>query len=117
MRGNTAVEAFPAKPRCSVTQFDRKLNLARRPGSLTDNSESAAPHYIGWQAEIHEVEHIEELGAKLDCAEFGIASAPERRVFHQGDVEILETRSAECVPAQGSEAPMIRARPSGNVYR
>jgi len=44
------------------------LNLSRRACRLADDSEATAPHDVGRQSKIHDVENIEELGAKFEHA-------------------------------------------------
>src|ERR1051325_4411561 len=65
-----------------VNDLQRELNLPRGSRGLADDSEAAAAHDIRRQAEIHEVEYIEELRAKFQRAQLGIAALPEGRVFN-----------------------------------
>src|SRR5579872_2085995 len=101
----------------SVNHLQRKLYLARGAGGLADDAKAAAPQNVGWQPEIHQVEHVEKLGAKFQGAELCISAAAEGRVLDQRDVEILEARSAEGVAPQGAKAAVVRAGASGQVDR
>jgi len=49
----------------SINHFQRELNLPRVPCRLADDAEAAAPQNVRRQAEIHDVENVEELGAKF----------------------------------------------------
>ena len=71
----------------------------------------------GREAEIHDVENIEELRAELKRAQLGISSMTEWRVFDQRDIEIMKARSAKCVAAQCSKSTLIWACASGNIDR
>jgi hypothetical protein len=54
--------------RGSVNQLQRKLYLPRRPRGLADDAEATPTQNVGRQPEIHQVEYVEELGAKFHRA-------------------------------------------------
>src|SRR5208337_4333320 len=62
-----------------------------------------------------DIEHVKELGAKLEDAEFTVSPVPEGGIFDQGNVVLMKTGSAKSVAAQGAEAAGIRAGASGEV--
>ena len=81
----------------SINNFQGKLNLPRRSRGLADDAKSASVHNVRWQPEVHDVEDIEELGAKLQRPEFGVAAMPERCIFDHREIEAVESRSAKSV--------------------
>src|SRR2546430_12662801 len=96
----------------SIGQFQRKLDLPRRPGCFADNPKTAAANDVRRQAKIHLVKNVKELGAKLQVREFAISAAAERRVLDQGHVELTEGRPAEGVAAERSENALVGAGPA-----
>src|SRR5574337_819447 len=49
----------------SIEQFERELKLTRRAGGAVDEAEAGAAHDVGRQAEINEIEDVEEFGTEL----------------------------------------------------
>src|ERR1019366_3745920 len=93
----------------SENHLQRKLNLPRRSRGLADNPKPAAAQDVRRSSEVHDVEDVEELCAKFECAEFCVAAAAEGSVFDQRHVEIVEAGPAERAPAQRSEAAVVGA--------
>jgi hypothetical protein len=62
-KGSAATAALMA---ALVKQFDRELDLSAGDGRAVYLAEARAQDDIGWQAEIHEVERVEELSPKLE---------------------------------------------------
>src|SRR5512146_962241 len=98
-----------------VNHLQRELNLPRIAGRFADHPEAAARHDVIGQAEVHDIENIEELGAKFERAEFGIAAATEGRVFDQSDIKIVKGGAAESVAAQCSETSLVGASATRQV--
>ena|SRR6266481_4042498 len=103
--------------RNSINQFQRELDLTRRPGCSTDESEAAAADRIGGQSKIDNVEDVEKLGAKLNYTQFPAASVSKRSVLDQRHVELMKAWSAKSIAPQRSKPAMIRARASRDVDR
>ena len=101
----------------SVNQLQGELNLARRSGGLADDAKAASAQNVGRQPEIYQVENIEELGAKFHRPQLRASPMPERSVFDQRDVEVLESRSAKGVAPQRAETPMVGTGAARNVDR
>src|SRR5262249_26792032 len=100
------VRRFPPRPAAPIRsaarivsedELEGELQLARSTCGPAIHSEARAAHDVGGQAEIHQVEGVEELGAKLQGDGFGVAAAREWCVLHQGDVEVAVAWSAEGV--------------------
>src|SRR2546428_1217450 len=99
----------------SVVQFQRKLDLARRPGGLADHTKPAAENNVGGQTEIHFVEDIEELSSKLKDREFAVSAMAEGGVLNQGEIEIAEAGTSKRATAKNAKTALVRARSAGNV--
>ena len=76
--------------------------MSGRAGGLVDVAEAAASDHIRRQAEVRNIEDVEELGADLHGAKFGASAAAEGRVFDERDIEIVITGSAKRVATQRS---------------
>ena len=117
----SAFQLFPRSRRANssslINHLQRELDLPRRSGSLADNAESAPPHNVRWQAEIHDVEQIKKLRSKLQRAQFPISAMPESSVFDQREIKVVIFRAAKCVAPQPAESPEIRPRTSRNIDR
>ena len=105
------------KAAVSVNDLHRELDLPRRTSCLADDAETTAGNDIRWQAEVHDVEDVEELSTKLDGAELRIPTMTKRSVLNYGEVKIVVCRATECISAESAEASLIRARAAGNIYR
>ena len=81
---------------------------------INDTKARTAQDVYG-QAEGHEVEGVEELGAELQGRGLGTLAAAEGCILDQGEVEIMEARCAEGIPPQGSEAALVGPRAAGNA--
>jgi hypothetical protein len=91
--------------------------LPGRPRRLTDKTESAAVDDIGGQAEVHDIENIEELRAEFQSPEFSVATMSKRRIFDDREIEIVIGRTPEGVSSQGPKTPLVGTRAPGNVDR
>jgi hypothetical protein len=58
---------------------------------------------------VYEVEDIEELGTKLERAEFSATAATEWRVFDDCDIEIDVPRSTKGVATERTEIALVRS--------
>jgi len=105
------------KEQTSVNQFERELNLARRPCRLADNSKAAAAHNVGRQSKIHNIKDVEELRAKFKDPQLALTATPKRRVFDQGHIKVAEARSSKRVAAQRAKAAAIGACPASHIDR
>src|SRR5882762_609401 len=101
----------------SENYLHRELHLARRPRSLTDDSKSTPAHNIRGQSKLHQIEYVEELGAKFQRTQYTVRRMAERRVLDQGEIEIMEGRSSERVASERSEAALVGAGTAGQVDR
>ena len=63
---------------------------------------------------VHEVEDIEELGTKLERAEFSATAATEWRVFEECYIEIDVPRSTKAVATERTEIALVR---SGTAWK
>ena len=102
------------KTRLSINHFQGKLNLPRGSRGLADNAKSTSVHNVRWQPEVHDVEDIEELGAKLQRAEFRVATVPEGSVFNHREIEAVKRGTTKRVSTQSAEASTMRAGPFWN---
>src|SRR5258705_9431326 len=72
----------------SINQLQRELYLPRRARRLADDPEATAKNNVGRQSEIHDVENIEEFGAKFEHCQLAVAPASDRRVLDQRHIKI-----------------------------
>ena len=98
-----------------VNQFQGELYLARGSSGSADNSEAAAEKDVGGQGKIYDIEDVEELGAEFENGQLAFATAAERRVFNQRQVEVAKMRATKSVAAQSSKAAAVRAGPASDV--
>src|SRR5581483_6171270 len=82
-----------------------------------DDPKSAAAQNVVRQAKVHDVENVEELGAKFDCRKFGISAMTHGRVLNQRKIEVVKRRPAERVASQSSEPALVWACSARNVNR
>src|SRR5579863_1522437 len=76
-----------------VNELQGELNLAGCAGGTADLAEACSCQGIGRQAHIHNVEQVEELGAKLQIHQLDAARTPaERCALDQGKVEVIVGR-------------------------
>lgn len=104
-------------PGASEDQLKRKLHLPGRALSLIDDAKATAADDVHRQAEVHEVKEIEDFNAELHCQGFGISPPAECRIFHDGEVEIVEPRTSKGAAPKGSDSPLIGAGPAGKPNR
>ena len=79
--------------------------MAAGAGGFADFAEAGAGEDVGWEAHVDDVEDVEELGAELEVDQFGAALArAEWGVFDEGEVEVVIGGSAEGVATEGAEA-------------
>ena len=71
---------------------------------MVDHSKPRAEQDVGRQSKIYQIEHVEELGSKLEFDGF----RSEGSLFHQGDIEVVKTGSPKGVSAQSPETAIIR---------
>src|ERR1035438_4197997 len=82
---------------------------------MVDFSEAWPKYYSRGQSEIHQVEDIEELGAKLQGGALAAATRHQRRILDHRDIQIFKRRPAESIPAQRAESAVVGPRAAGNV--
>src|SRR6516225_1496663 len=111
-----ACQSKPGKP-ASVNELEGELDLARRPRCSGDDAEAGSSEDVVGKAEVHQVEYVEELGAKFQRGQLRVTPMSEGSVFDEGDVVVLKTGAAKGVASQRTEAAMIRAGASRNIDR
>lgn len=85
--------------------------MPRGSGIFTDDSKLAAAHRVGRNAEIDDVEDVEEFRAKLQYAKPAPAAMAERRVFDQCNIELMEGGAAKRAAPQSAEEAGIGPLP------
>src|SRR5579863_3000055 len=98
-----------------VNQLQRKLDLPRSPRGFIDHSEPASAHHIRRQSEIHNVEHIKKLGAKLHNPQLIFPAPPKRRILNQAEIEILVPRPAKRISPQRPKSSAVRPGTSRHI--
>src|SRR5437660_9558930 len=99
----------------SVDDFQRELNLPRRPRGFADDPEPAPVHNVRRQPKIHDIKDVEELCAKLERSHFRIATMAERCVFNERKIEVVKCGPTECVAPKSAETPAMRPGSSRNL--
>src|SRR5437764_14702803 len=91
--------------------------MTRRSRRLDDDPETDLAHNVTWQSEVHDVEGVEKLSAKLDRSQFRIAAMTTWSVVDQCKVEIVKSRSAKRIASQGPKATSVGPGASGKIDR
>src|SRR5438477_11076334 len=99
----------------SINQLQRELDLPRGACRLADNSEAGATNNVGRQSEIHDVEDIEEFGAKFEHCQLALGPASERGVLDQRHIKITIAWPTKGVATQRAKTAMIRPGSCGNI--
>ena len=89
--------------------------MPRRSCGFADRAKPTAEHGIGRQAEIHDIENIEELRAKLQNSPLAIDSMSERRVLDQCEIKLMKAWSAKGIASKRTEDTLVWATASWNV--
>lgn len=84
---------------------------------FADDAEAAAAQDIGGEAEIYDVEEVEEFAAKFDVAKFRGAAVPDGGVFDHREVVVVVAGGAKGVAAEGAEAALVRSGAARDVNR
>src|SRR4029077_8931946 len=74
-----------------------ELDLSGRTCRLADLSKPASEHRVGRQPEIHDVEDVEELRAKLHHPPLAVPAPAKWRVLDQRNVELMKARTSKRV--------------------
>ena len=104
-----------ARPCALVDQLEGELHLTGRAGGAVDEAEAGAPHDIGRQSKVDQVEDIEDLSAELEGKRFPASPAAEGRVFGQRDVKIMEPRAAKGIAPELSGPSLVWTCSPGHV--
>jgi len=115
-RLGSALEAKRA-PFCELSlkgEVQGELDLAGRPGGFVDDTEARAEQGVRRQSEIHNIENVEELRAKLQDRPFGAAVA-DGSVLDQSEIVLLEAGAAKSIAPERAKVALIGAGPTGKI--
>src|ERR1700721_2583266 len=99
-----------------VNQLQRKLKLPRCSRRAAYLAEAGAIDDVRRQAQVHDVEDVEELRAELQVYQLQSALALSKTgVFDQRKIVVVVGRSTECIAPQGTETALVRPASARNV--
>jgi len=105
------------RPFCKLSpkgEAQGELDLAGEPGGFAEDTEAGAEQGVRRQSEIHNIENVEELRAKLQDSPFGAAAA-DRSVLDQSDIVLLEFGAAKSIAPERAKVALIGAGPPGRL--
>jgi hypothetical protein len=93
------------------------MNPARGAAGRVDNPKAGSPNDVQGKTKIDEIKGVEKRGAKLEDHGFGVPALTEARVLDQGEIQIVDIRSAEGVSSEGSECALVGPSAGGPTIR